>query len=99
MLTKDNLVFLVANVQLILPPNFDPELSYPVLLDLASNPGGNVVWKRTPEAALNFLASNYHVVILRVDAHGSGLRGWRIKGSIYDNLGGPEVNDQLETLR
>lgn len=88
----------VANVQLVLPPDFDDSLSYPVLLDTDARPGRNQVWKRSPPPALGLLVRSQHAVLVRVDARGSGLRGWRVRAPVRRNLGGADAQDLLETL-
>ncbi|CAD5221194.1 unnamed protein product [Bursaphelenchus xylophilus] len=89
---------MLANVQLIMPPNFDSELVYPVILDIDGDPGSNNVWKKTPHSYLLFLSMNYHAIVIKIDARGSSLRGWRLKSSVLHNLGGPDVDDKLECL-
>ncbi|VDD88047.1 unnamed protein product [Enterobius vermicularis] len=53
----------------------------------------------TPWELLTFLANNRQYIIITIDATGSANRGWNVKEEIYKNLGGPEINDQIDILR
>ncbi|CAD5215240.1 unnamed protein product [Bursaphelenchus okinawaensis] len=89
---------MLAYVQLTLPPHFDSELVYPVIFDMEGDIGMNNVWKRTPHPYLLFLSVTYHVIIVKIDARGSSLRGWRLKSSVLHDVGGPDADDKLECL-
>jgi dipeptidyl aminopeptidase/acylaminoacyl peptidase len=64
-----------------------------------SGPNSNSVEKKSPNYIETYLVEAYSLIIVKIDARGSGLRGWNLKHKIYRHLGGPEIEDQLEILR
>uniref|UniRef100_A0A914X6A3 Uncharacterized protein n=1 Tax=Plectus sambesii TaxID=2011161 RepID=A0A914X6A3_9BILA len=89
-----------SSVRLILPPELDPTLpiKYPLLVLVYAGPGSNAAKAQTPWSLLTYFASKRRYVIACIDGRGSGGRGWDVKGPIYRNLGGPEVDDQIATV-
>lgn len=88
-----------AYVELILPSNFSQSEKYPVLVSIYAGPNSNSVKKKSPTYVETYLVEAYSVIIVKIDGRGSALRGWNLKQQIYRHLGGPEVEDQMETLR
>lgn len=88
-----------AHVQMMLPPNFDPTIKYPILLSIYGGPNSNSVWKKTPSYLDTYFSMTFPAVVLKFDGRGSGLRGYNLKYHVYRHLGKSEIEDQLETLR
>uniref|UniRef100_A0A0N5AIH5 Dipeptidyl peptidase 4 n=1 Tax=Syphacia muris TaxID=451379 RepID=A0A0N5AIH5_9BILA len=88
-----------AYVQLIFPPRFNPQRSYPVLLYIYNGPNSITVKDETPWELLTYLANARQYVIVITDASGTATRGWNIKQRIYKNLGTLEVDDQIDVLK
>lgn len=82
----------------IVPPDFNPSKKYPVLLYLYGGPGKQTVrneWLGTQQLWHQLLAQKGYVVI-SVDNRGTPGRGIDFMNSIYKDMGGPEVKDQVE---
>uniref|UniRef100_A0A9J2PAQ6 Peptidase S9 prolyl oligopeptidase catalytic domain-containing protein n=1 Tax=Ascaris lumbricoides TaxID=6252 RepID=A0A9J2PAQ6_ASCLU len=88
-----------AHVGLLLPPNFDPAFLYPVLLYTYAGPNSNLNVMETPWDLMSYFANKRQYVVVMIDARGSSNRGWMVKEQLYMNLGGPEVDDQIEVTR
>jgi dipeptidyl-peptidase-4 len=81
----------------ILPPQFDPSKTYPILFFVYGGPGsqtvknqwggGNYLWHQ-------LLASKGYIVV-SVDNRGTGFRGQRFKKETYLQLGKLEIEDQI----
>uniref|UniRef100_A0A915C3X3 Dipeptidylpeptidase IV N-terminal domain-containing protein n=1 Tax=Parascaris univalens TaxID=6257 RepID=A0A915C3X3_PARUN len=88
-----------AHVGLLLPPNLDPTFLYPVLLYTYAGPNSNLNVMETPWDLMSYFANKRQYVVVMIDARGSSNRGWMVKEQLYMNLGGPEVDDQIEVTR
>uniref|UniRef100_A0AC34QKF8 Uncharacterized protein n=1 Tax=Panagrolaimus sp. JU765 TaxID=591449 RepID=A0AC34QKF8_9BILA len=88
-----------AHVSLLLPPNFNSKYTYPVLLHVYAGPNTNQVNSYNPEPYLTYFASVRQYIIVSIDGRGSGNRGWKLRSPMYKNLGGPEVEDQIDGLK
>lgn len=53
----------------------------------------------TPWDLMSYFANKRQYVVVMIDARGSSNRGWMVKEQLYMNLGGPEVDDQIEVTR
>lgn len=85
----------------ILPPDFDSQKKYPVLLAIYGGPGHNTVTN-------SFGGSNYYwhqmlsqkgYIIMSVDPRGTYYRGRDFKNSTYKELGKLETEDMISTAK
>ncbi len=86
------------NAYMIKPTNFDPSKKYPVLIYNYSGPGSQTVedtWGGFTALWHRVLADKGYIIFV-VDGRGTGGRGKVFKHLVYKNLGGWEVNDQIE---
>ena len=84
---------------MIKPNNFDPAKKYPVMLNQYSGPGSQSVqdnWS-SPDF-LDVLVQEGYIVVC-VDGRGTGGRGTEFMKCTYGNLGGLEIEDQIETAK
>lgn len=90
----------VANVELVLPPDFDSNRKYPLMVEVYGGPGSQMV---IDKYRLNHwgshLASNMSVIYARIDGRGSDNRGSKHLHEIYKNLGNVEVMDVIVATR
>lgn len=91
-----------ALVQLEMPPGTDlttTEEKYPMLLNVYGGPGSNIVGNSFWVSFNEYLASNRRYIIAKVDARGSGNRGWKYKSPMYHSFGTVEIKDQINTAK
>ncbi len=78
------------------PSTFDPEKSWPLIVDVYGGPYFAGVFNRfsqpRPECELGF-------VILKIDNRGTPGRGKAFEGATYLKLGGPDLDDQAAAVR
>lgn len=77
-----------------LPPGFDPEQSYPALVEVYGGPHAQTV-NRNWERLSDQFYSRQGYVVFRIDNRGMANRGRTFEDVIYRNMGGPEVRDVL----
>ena len=85
----------------ILPPDFDPNKTYPLLLHVYGGPGSQTVknaWGHGNYLWHQLLAQQGYIVI-SVDNRGTGFRGAEFKKGTYLNLGKQETEDQIEAAK
>lgn len=85
----------------IVPPDFDPSKSYPVLMHVYGGPGVQTVtndWDGPNYLWHQLLAQN-GIVVVSFDNRGTPGRGLDFANCIYGDMGGPELRDQLEVVR
>lgn len=81
----------------ILPPDFDPEKSYPLVLSIYGGPSAQGVYNQfETNAWLQYLAQQGYV-IANINNRGSGGYGRDFEKIVYENLGKWEANDFKET--
>ncbi len=81
----------------ILPPNFDPNKKYPVLLDVYGGPGSQTVLNvfRPGDFIWYQMLAQKGYIIASVDNRGTGARGQEFKKMTYKQLGKYETFDQI----
>ncbi|XP_072401432.1 inactive dipeptidyl peptidase 10 isoform X1 [Diabrotica undecimpunctata] len=87
-----------AQVQLLLPPSWREELrdaAYPVLVEVNGRPGSKSVTEEFQVDWGTYMSSHCDVVYIKLDVRGA--RG-QTDRSIYHQLGGVEVQDQVTVL-
>ncbi len=77
-----------------LPPDFDPDKRYPVLLEVYGGPHAQTV-TRNWEALTDQFYTHHGYIVFRLDNRGSWNRGKAFEDVIHRQTGGPEVADQL----
>jgi dipeptidyl-peptidase-4 len=81
----------------ILPPNFDPGMKYPVLMDVYGGPGSQTVLNvyRPGDYTWYQMLAQKGYIIASVDNRGTGARGQEFKKMTYKELGKYETLDQI----
>ncbi len=83
--------------RLILPPNFDKEKKYPVLIYVYGGPHAQLVtnsWLGGASLWMHWLA-NQDYIVFTLDGRGSANRGFAFENVIHRKLGENEMKDQL----
>ena len=89
------------NAWKILPPDFDPEKKYPVLLTIYGGPGSQTVtnsWGYFNYFWYQMMAQKGFIIV-SVDNRGTGARGELFKKMTYLELGKYETIDYIETAK
>ena len=87
----------MLNAYLIKPSNFDPSISYPLVMYVYGGPGSQTVvnaWGGSRYLWHAMLADELNVVVASVDNRGTGARGKDFKSATYKQLGQLEASDQ-----
>jgi dipeptidyl-peptidase-4 len=85
----------------LLPPDFDPEKKYPVLIYVYGGPGSQTVvnsWGGSNHIWFQMLAQQGFIVV-SVDNRGTGARGQVFKKMTYLELGKYETQDMITTAK
>ena len=89
------------NAWRILPPDFDENKEYPVLITIYGGPGSQQVtdsWGYFNDFWYQMLAQN-GIIVVSVDNRGTGARGELFKKMTYKELGKYETLDYIETAK
>ncbi len=92
---------LLLNGLMILPPDFDAQKKYPVLIHVYGGPGSQLVrdnWAGRHYYWHQFLSQKGYIVVI-ADNRGTGARGAVFKKSTYLKLGEHEVKDQIDLVK
>ena len=84
---------------LIKPIDFDPEKSYPLILNIYGGPGAQGVYNNWEGNGWNQWLAQQGYVIANVNNRGSGGYGHDFEKSVYLNLGHQEAYDFAETAK
>jgi len=87
----------ILNARMILPPDFNPEKRYPVVLYVYNGPHVQLVtnsWLAGGELWMHRMAQS-GFIIFSLDGRGSAHRGFEFESAIHRRLGDLEVADQL----
>ncbi|MEO6759107.1 MAG: prolyl oligopeptidase family serine peptidase, partial [Saprospiraceae bacterium] len=85
------------NGRMILPPNFDPNKRYPVILNVYNGPHVQLVantWLGAGELWMHHLAEE-GFIMFSIDGRGSANRGFAFESAIFRHVGDDEIADQL----
>ncbi|XP_030626474.1 dipeptidyl peptidase 4 [Chanos chanos] len=85
--------------QMTLPPGFDKNKKYPLLIDVYAGPCSQKSDFRYRLNWATYLASTEKIIVASFDGRGSGYQGDKIMHSIYKQLGTYEVEDQITAAR
>lgn len=80
--------------RLIKPVGFQPDVKYPVIVDVYGGPHGQRVRKKWSIGWQQYMAQNGYVVFA-LDNRGTSFRGVEFDAPIYRRLGSVEVEDQV----
>lgn len=85
----------------ILPPGFDPNKKYPVLMDVYGGPGSQTVMNvfRPGDFVWYQMLAQKGYIIVSVDNRGTGARGQEFKKMTYLQLGKYETFDQIAAAK
>ncbi len=85
----------------ILPPDFDPNKKYPVLMEVYGGPGSQTVLNayRPGDYTWYQMLAQKGYIIASVDNRGTGARGQEFKKMTYKELGKLETEDQIEAAK
>jgi dipeptidyl-peptidase 4 len=85
----------------ILPPNFDPNKKYPVLMDVYGGPGSQTVLNQYSPGDFTWyqMLAQKGYIIASIDNRGTGARGQEFKKMTYLQLGKYETIDQIEAAK
>lgn len=84
---------------LIKPVDFDPDRSYPLLLNVYGGPSAQGVYNQFETNGWNQYLAQLGYVIVNVNNRGGGGYGRDFEKVVYKNLGHPEANDFVETVQ
>jgi len=82
----------------ILPPDFDPGKTYPVLFAVYGGPSSPVVSNAFPPLSFFYLAQE-GIIVISVDHRGSGHFGKKGTALMHRSLGKWEIHDWVEAVR
>uniref|UniRef100_A0A6Q2YZT1 Uncharacterized protein n=1 Tax=Esox lucius TaxID=8010 RepID=A0A6Q2YZT1_ESOLU len=85
--------------QMMLPPKFQKNKKYPLLIDVYGGPGSQKADYRYRLNWGTYLSSTEGIIVASFDGRGSGYQGDKIMHSIYQRLGTFEVEDQITAVR
>lgn len=80
--------------QITTPPDFDPSVRYPAVIQVYGGPSGGGV-RRAWQPLTTRLLNEAGYVVFRVDNRGEGDRSAAFKRALYLRMGGPEIEDQV----
>ncbi len=80
------------------PSDFDPEKQYPVMITVYGGPHVQRVQKAWDDPLTQVMARRGYIVF-SLDNRGSDRRGKAFEEALFRNMGGPEVEDQLEGVK
>ena len=89
----------VAKVRLYLPHDFDERKKYPMVVNVYAGPNSQQVNDRFKLDWGTYLTTSEQIIYATIDGRGSGYRGDDLLFEIYYNIGGPEVQDQIEVTK
>jgi len=82
----------------ILPPNFDKNKKYPVLISIYGGPDNGTVYN-TYNRSSNYYLAQEGIITLSVDHRGSGHFGKKMNVLLHRNLGDWEIKDYISAVK
>jgi dipeptidyl-peptidase-4 len=84
---------------MVKPINFDPDNSYPLILNIYGGPGAQGVYNQWQSGGWTQYLAQEGYVVVNVNNRGSGGYGAKFEDIVYKQLGKWEANDFVETAR
>lgn len=84
-----------SRVRLLLPPNFDENKSYPLLVNIYGGPNTVRITDNAKYEYEYYLTTNKRVIYAWIDARGSAFKGSKMLFEIYKNIGTVEIEDTI----
>lgn len=84
---------------MVKPINFDPDNSYPLVLNIYGGPGAQGVYNQWQSGGWTQYLAQEGYVVVNVNNRGSGGYGAKFEDIVYKQLGKWEANDFVETAR
>ncbi|XP_037977148.2 venom dipeptidyl peptidase 4 [Plutella xylostella] len=88
-----------ANVQLLLPPDMEPNKKYPMVVRVYAGPGSSRVRDNFDLDYSTYLAANRSFIVGSIDVRGSDVLGVEAMHAVNNALGTYEVADTLAVIR
>ncbi|NOZ62029.1 MAG: prolyl oligopeptidase family serine peptidase [Calditrichaeota bacterium] len=82
-----------------LPPDFDKNKKYPVIISIYGGPGMGTVADRFPYWLGNYFLAQNGIIVMAVDHRGSGHFGKKGEWLMYRNLGKWEMHDYIAAVK
>jgi dipeptidyl-peptidase-4 len=83
----------------ILPPDFDGNKKYPVIISIYGGPESQEVANRYPMRLSSYYYAQNGIIVISVDHRGSGHFGKNGSNLMHRNLGKWEMNDYIEAVK
>lgn len=87
-----------SRVRLLLPPDFDENKSYPLLVYVYGGPNTVRITDTVKYEYEYYLTTNKRIIYAWVDARGSAFKGSKMLFEIYRNLGTVEIEDTIAVI-
>ncbi|XP_029160277.1 venom dipeptidyl peptidase 4-like, partial [Nylanderia fulva] len=87
-----------SRVRLLLPPDFDENKSYPLLVYIYGGPNTARIIDSAKYEYEYYLTTNKRIIYAWVDARGSAFKGSKMLFEIYRNLGTVEIEDTIAVV-
>ncbi len=83
----------------VLPPDFDPQEKYPVIISIYGGPGAGTVRNAFPSRFREFYYAQQGAIVMSIDHRGSGHFGKKGVSQMHRNLGKWEMHDWIEAVK
>jgi len=95
------ILFKVAPVKLLLPPNLreDENTKYPLVIHVYGGPGSQQVKEKMLITWGHYLAGSKNIIYGMIDGRGSGFKGQKMLHAVYKRLGTVEISDQINVTK
>ncbi|OWK56159.1 Dipeptidyl peptidase 4 [Lonchura striata] len=85
--------------KMLLPPQFDRSMKYPLLIQVYGGPCSQNVKETFSISWITYLASKEGIIVALVDGRGTAYQGDKILHAVYRRLGVYEVEDQISAVK
>jgi dipeptidyl-peptidase-4 len=82
-----------------LPPDFNENKKYPVIISIYGGPESQGVANRYPRGISNYYYAQNGIIVISIDHRGSGHFGKMGSSQMHRNLGKWEMNDYIEAVK
>jgi len=88
-----------ARVKMLLPPGFDADKKYPLIIDVYGGPGSQDITQDYSTSWETYMVSSNKIIYASIDGRGSARQSLDLKYSVYRNLGTNEMLDQISVTK